>query len=995
MAAITEAQLMRVLRKLRAHSIAQPGAAECIAALAVIRDPRFEGLEQTHAALASLLATNKEQWCRIRALLQLEACQPSQRSAVEPEAVDVSADEGPPPPLAPRWWLRPLLPIWQWLRRAPAWLLVTWLVAVLGLLTAAIVAPLVTTPPPLTSEATEAPSGPAPDETLSWSLESAPLIPERTVPIRQPVTARELAAGDWALLAFGLGLLALGLRWILLPRVVLPQRQKTLAHRQSQARAARREFSEAWERLGHTAHLDYQVERFAPLGEDAIEDSAAILGRLFRELEGRQLDAERTIARSVAAGGRVVPVHQSRKLAHGLLVLVDLERGDHPWLKDVGWVLARWRELGVDFERYDFRADPGFLYRERTRQPLTLAELARRADGEPLLIASRLLATRDPEELRDLVRRLQAWPLRAWLDPDPRPLPERRAERRGLRLLAAGGLERFPLSAKGLRTLARSLVEPGQSPGAPELDALRPVSDPGLREALEHWAFLASLVPDATWDQLELIRRRFPEVSTQATDYRYLQRLLEWVRQQTESDQGPPESGDGRTLELSDALVERLLSTQRKADAHLPEEQRLEARGRRLLLEQLDPTRPDDPILLKEWHFKRALHVLSLSPERAKALIAPLLGGAHDAELRGAIQLELDRRAADPSFDPATRDALALAVGYAGSTLAPSNLLARPWQAWAWPLLAVMACVLVGWATARVSSGILQEWWLTPPGEELHGRAVLPAVHAVTLATKEFRDTLADGSPGPLMVRLPGGRYQMGSPDGETGRYENEERHWVDVEPFAIGKYEVTFDQYQRYCQAVESCTPPDDEGWGRGRRPVINVSWHDATAYADWLARETGKPYRLATEAEWEYAARGGTASARHWGDDAGHACTYANVLDETGAKTELLAEYANQFGMHTCDDTAPYTAAVGSYTPNGYGLHDMLGNVWEWTCSQYEGSYTGTETRCSAVESNAPRVLRGGSFDDGPRNVRSDFRFYSQPDGRLSLLGFRLAQD
>lgn len=192
------------------------------------------------------------------------------------------------------------------------------------------------------------------------------------------------------------------------------------------------------------------------------------------------------------------------------------------------------------------------------------------------------------------------------------------------------------------------------------------------------------------------------------------------------------------------------------------------------------------------------------------------------------------------------------------------------------------------------------------------------------------RDTLKDGSLGPAMVVLPAGSFTMGSPAGELARGADEQQHEVQIaQPFAIGKYEVTFDEYDSFARATGRKLPQDS--WGRKDQPVINVSWDDATAYAAWLAEQTGKPYRLPTQAEWEYAARAQTTTPFWTGDciktdqanyDGG------DDYNGCGAKTGL---YRSQ------------TVPVGSLPANAWGLHEVAGNVWEWTCSEYAGVYAG----------------------------------------------------
>ncbi|MCB1852090.1 MAG: formylglycine-generating enzyme family protein, partial [Gammaproteobacteria bacterium] len=209
-----------------------------------------------------------------------------------------------------------------------------------------------------------------------------------------------------------------------------------------------------------------------------------------------------------------------------------------------------------------------------------------------------------------------------------------------------------------------------------------------------------------------------------------------------------------------------------------------------------------------------------------------------------------------------------------------------------------------------------------------------------------------------------------------------------------------------------------NDEGWGRGRRPVINITWEDALAYAQWLSERTGENYRLPTEAEWEYAARAGTQTPRFWPEakegEPEPACRYANVFDKRHKSQifdnlypESLSDKTNssirniidKIGVFDCDDDFPYTAPVGQFVANDWQLHDMLGNVWEWNQDCYIDSYEGAPTDGSPREANdgsecSRRVLRGGSWLDVPLGVRSAARFWGTPVVRNNDIGFRLAR-
>jgi formylglycine-generating enzyme required for sulfatase activity len=229
----------------------------------------------------------------------------------------------------------------------------------------------------------------------------------------------------------------------------------------------------------------------------------------------------------------------------------------------------------------------------------------------------------------------------------------------------------------------------------------------------------------------------------------------------------------------------------------------------------------------------------------------------------------------------------------------------------------------------------------------------------------------------PEMVHMSAGSFLMGSPDKEQGRYEDEDpQHRVQVPAFSIGKYDVTFDEWDA-CVAAAGCSKhPSDEGWGRGRRPVINVNWDDAQQYVRWLSTKTGRQYRLPSEAEWEYAARAGTTTAYYWGDAIGHGHAICKDCDSQWDNTQ--------------------TAPVGSFAPNPWGLYDMAGNVWQLTQDCYHHGYRKAPTDGSAwaAADCAERVERGGSSLALSRIVRSAYRNKHTLETRYTLTGFRLAR-
>ena len=228
------------------------------------------------------------------------------------------------------------------------------------------------------------------------------------------------------------------------------------------------------------------------------------------------------------------------------------------------------------------------------------------------------------------------------------------------------------------------------------------------------------------------------------------------------------------------------------------------------------------------------------------------------------------------------------------------------------------------------------------------------------------------------MVEIPGGTFRMGDLSANSvGDSDELPVHSVTVPSFWMGKHEVTFSQWDA-CVADGGCSRrPDDEGWGRGNRPVINVSEHDIQEFIVWLNIRTGGVYRLPTESEWEYAARAGSESLYSWGDEIG--VNRANC-DGCGSQWD-----GNR------------TAPVGSFPANAWGLHDMHGNVLEWTEDCWNSSYVGAPVDGSAWLTGFcnDRMVRGGSWIFNPRHLRSSNRFWDGRSNRHNSLGFRLARD
>ena len=238
----------------------------------------------------------------------------------------------------------------------------------------------------------------------------------------------------------------------------------------------------------------------------------------------------------------------------------------------------------------------------------------------------------------------------------------------------------------------------------------------------------------------------------------------------------------------------------------------------------------------------------------------------------------------------------------------------------------------------------------------------------------------------PEMAQVNGGCFDMGSPDNEPERERFEDpRHQVCLKAFLLGKHEVSFDEYDRFARAAGRALP-DDNGWGRGRRPAVNVSWDEAQAYADWLSRQTGQHYRLPTEAEWEYAARAGGGGAFAGGD----------CINTQQANYDGRADY-NFCGAKTGAFLGK-TQPAGAYPANAWGFHALHGNVWEWAADCWHDNYQGAPAHGTAWQDEHPcfaRVARGGAWDDAPAALRAAARGHWSAGNRFADLGFRLARD
>lgn len=279
------------------------------------------------------------------------------------------------------------------------------------------------------------------------------------------------------------------------------------------------------------------------------------------------------------------------------------------------------------------------------------------------------------------------------------------------------------------------------------------------------------------------------------------------------------------------------------------------------------------------------------------------------------------------------------------------------------------------------------------------------------------RDSFRECDICPEMVVIPAGSFTMGSPNRERYRDRSEgPQHVVTFKrPFVVGKFEVTVDQFTAFvsetgydagalCWTIEDgkAVERDGRSWRNpgysqtGSHPASCLSWNDAKAYVTWLSAKTGKDYRLLSEAEWEYAARArtqpGSSPPFFFGDTEDAICQHGNGADQTAKRTGSFPK--NQTFL-SCSDGYPYAAPVGSFSANGFGLYDVLGNVWEWVEDCWNDSYRGAPTSGSAWISGdcRKRVLRGGAWDDYPKYLRAADRYWGFTGDR-GIMGTRVAR-
>ncbi|WP_437723128.1 hypothetical protein [Sorangium sp. So ce861] len=550
-----------------------------------------------------------------------------------------------PAPRPPPWW-RILIDPRRWSSTVGLALVTLLLVAIVAAVLF-IAPPAGPGPRPVASSSAAAPTAPAPAAAPAaapaparWPLHL--VEPKRTV-VQVAHRPTWLGLQEWASFLMSGVLLIFGIRWWLVAHASVHRRKVLAQERLQHAQAARRELARESAERGDPVRVSYRVPEHIPIPSSALDDVAALLGRAPWRERGTDLDVAATLRATLAEAGRFVPIFEPRHAVREILVLLDVERGDHPWLAGFQRTLDQLRRRGVAVVRYRFQHTPAWLSPQQAGPPISLEQLSRRFAHAALVVFSRRLTCRGLDGEASWTQQLAAWPLKVWIDPDPRPLEERIPHRREIDDLERLGLRRFPWTKQGLMSAATYLARDGEAVRDASWPELPSLDDPAVNAAMARWALCAALVPDAGWDQLEAIRchKDFAEIHEIATEPWCLQRLLDWVALRTGDD---PESGDGRTLQISPELIDQLICDSRARREIDASKECLESRAHRLLLEQLGPERPEEPLQQLRWDLKYASHELVLYPDRALELAARFFGTAVEQEARHIVDAELRRQ---------------------------------------------------------------------------------------------------------------------------------------------------------------------------------------------------------------------------------------------------------------------------------------------------------------------------------------------------------------
>lgn len=800
--------------------------------------------------------------------------------------------------------------------------------------------------------------------------------------------------------------------------------------------------------------------------------------RLLRKphiLPSAQLDLPATVQASVRAAGRFTPVHRPRRVSRHLVVLIERSRPGDPLATLSHRLVQALAQEGVLVQLYEFERDirwltpwaperahriEGQAMRQQRRLPLSALE--------PLHVGCGLLVCSDGQGLIDprsgrlcewVARSLAAWPDRALLTP---ALPAQWGESEDELAGAEGSFLVVPALSAALPVVAQWFQ--GQWCELPPL-AEAPRRPPSLLHGQPLRWLMSEAPPEAEQDELLRQLRAYlgpqafqwlaaaavyPQVSLALTEF-----LVQHLSPPSEAEAATQRDEHARRHEvwwlalmalpwfrhgqmpdwlrlgLLRSLPAATLAALREALHAL-----LNAPTSAAALDMGTLATPALPLsgwarAWAQWRRRvREQHVLEGEPRHSPlrdVIYVGVLTGQVDALLRLAVGEGLARQlqpeGARWSLNPLRWVAAGMGLGVFlregwQQAWRRARRVVRPWPGdglpWArgWQGLAA-----VGVGSVAVVGGVLPygvPGAFTPPAVTwpLPGAAQTPAMPAGT----RFRDC-SDGT-CPWLVVVPAGRFLMGSPETEEGRYTDEgPQHWVTLKKqFAVMQTEVTVGMFQKFVEETryeatkEGCNFWNGKKWEVNlkanwevpfvdvpqtpQQPVVCVNWHDAQAFAQWMSRRTGQLYRLLSESEWEYVARAGTKTAYEWGEDNDHTqqCQHANGADQT-AKNQFSLD--NDRELANCEDGYAYTAPVASFKANQFGLYDTSGNAWEWVQDCRE-DYSAAETIGEAVETkkNCNRVLRGGGRSNNPQGVRPAIRYGLPPTGRNNDMGFRLAR-
>ena len=833
--------------------------------------------------------------------------------------------------------------------------------------------------------------------------------PAKTIEERQNVSV-PIPKQPWVVVCALMSMLcALGIRWLLLPRTL----RRWQMHSQRDAEAALAK--EAREK-GQLLRPSYRVEPILPIARNTVEDCATLLGRLLDKERGEELDVLQTMDATIRAGGRFTAMMQPRRASGEVLVLVDEEERDHPWLSTLMALLELWRRQGVRLAVYTYgNPFPHYLdpHPRRPHESIGLPEVAREHAGAALLILSRRLSVEGFAGEADWTKELEPFPQRVWIDPDPRPvreLPEGRAP--SIEALASHRLVRFPLTNEGVAAAVRQLVSEHETASSPVWPELSRCQNENEQRALRLWATAAALVPDATWDQVLALRAGLAEVSEvfPPPDVRPIQRLLEWVK--TESGENPEKQVD--RLFLSPEFQDRLVTKLRQEDGGPTREGGFERRVHQILLGQLGeaPRAAEQQIGRGRlvWELKVAMHHALLAPKRAKELLGRFMGTGVESLLGVYLRGERERQKGAQVFSEGTWANLGVMTSQEGR-ITPSQLVignARLWMGSALAGLGIgmLLCMPVLFRIPKLSELLQPKAEKVvereQPGES-HVERVKPLVAKTeepspgTPAVPEKPPKVVETPQRPSLVWIEPGTFQMGSPESDPDHEIDEKRHPVKItKGYYLMESEVTQGQYQAVMGESPVVVRRESGGtsckrYGAGSKlPVHCVDFYDAVKFANTLSVKEGlekcyvvrgesvswpkkqgcSGYRLPTEVEWEYAAKAGKTHKYVGGDSLDAYAWYAGNSEDR---------------VH----------AVKTRKPNGLGLYDLSGNVWEWVWDWHtEHPESLPRTDPIGPGDGSYRVVRGGSWYDVARYARVAYRSSGQPGNRFAYQGFRLAR-